>query len=81
MYPVNKICVAGLIVKLLRKGNAGNMFNYTKSHLYNHRARVFVRFTVRQFYLEIEFHREESYPLHYSCFSSETSSQSFPSAS
>ena len=81
LYPVNEICAAGLIVKLLRNGNANNMFNYIKSHLYNHRARLFVGFTVRKSDLDIEFHREESYPLHYSCFSSVTSSQSFPSAS
>ena len=64
MYPVNEICVAGQIVKLLRKGNVGNMFSYVKSHLYNHRASL-CRVHSTKILFKMAFHREASCPLHY----------------
>ena len=38
----DKVWMEGLLVKLLRNGIASNMFNWIKSYLYNHRARVSV---------------------------------------
>ena len=61
----------GLLVKLLRNGIASKMFSWIKSYLYNWRARVSVDSVHSKKILQRHgVPLVESYPLHYSCFSS-----------